>query len=495
MTIYKFLIPVLCSILVFGCGSPTIIQADDESPTQLEILPDYSDVVFPANIAPINFVIDTTFEKFQVVISSSAQGVAPIVLHGSEQQVDIPLSQWEKFRRDALGADFTISISLQNAQKRWTAYPVITNYLSKDSIDNYLTYRLIRPGYELFHRMGIYQRDLSSFDEDPIIENHSTLDRCMNCHSYAQQSADNMMLHVRGKDGGTIIRKGGKTYKVTGSAGDMITKATYPNWHPSGKFIGFSANLVQQIFHLAGSKSIEIIDSDSDIVIYDIERNAMITSEQVYGDAYRETYPDFSPDGRTIYFCRSKPMKEYAGAIDSILYSLCRASFDPTTGKIGDVTVLIDADSLGLSIAFPKPSPDGKYLMFNTLKYGVFPVHHPNAELNILDLASGEYAPATILNSPFSESYHSWSNTGRWYVLSSKRLDGQWARPFFAHFDPETGKFAKPFLMPQKRYDEYIDQINSYNIPQFVTSKIKNTKEITDISAQESEPVTKLIFN
>ena len=36
---------------------------------------------------------------------------------------------------------------------------------------SYIAYRLIDPGYQLWNEMGIYQRELASFDQEPILEN------------------------------------------------------------------------------------------------------------------------------------------------------------------------------------------------------------------------------------------------------------------------------------------------------------------------------------
>ena len=53
-------------------------------------------------------------------------------------------------------------------------------YVSKDKIDPFITYRLIAPGYEVWNRMGIYQRDLSSYEESPIYENTNINLICVN---------------------------------------------------------------------------------------------------------------------------------------------------------------------------------------------------------------------------------------------------------------------------------------------------------------------------
>ena len=84
-----------------------------------------------------------------------------------------------------------------------------------------------------------------------------------------------------------------------------------------------------------------------------------------------------------------------------------------------------------------------------------------------MDLETGEAAPAEALNSPETESYHSWSSNGRWVLLSSRRLDGRYTRLYIAHFDGE-GHFGKPFLLPQKRYAHNVLRLKSYNVPEFV---------------------------
>ena len=42
-------------------------------------------------------------------------------------------------------------------------------FVSEDDIDYGIAYRLIAPGYQSFSHIGIYERDLSSFDEVCLI--------------------------------------------------------------------------------------------------------------------------------------------------------------------------------------------------------------------------------------------------------------------------------------------------------------------------------------
>jgi hypothetical protein len=53
--------------------------------------------------------------------------------------------------------------------------------------------------------MGIYQRNISGFDEDVVIDNRMLTGNCMNCHSFSNYDPEIMMLHLRGKIAGTLV--------------------------------------------------------------------------------------------------------------------------------------------------------------------------------------------------------------------------------------------------------------------------------------------------
>ena len=107
---------------------------------------------------------------------------------------------------------------------------------------------------------------------------------------------------------------------------------------------------------------------------------------------------------------------------------------------------VLAAEQTGLSITFPKISPDGRSALVTMSKYGCFPIHHSHADLYMVDLETGSFRRLAI-NSDRCESYHSWSTNGRWIVFSSKRWDDLLARPFFAYVD-EDGKVYEPLVLP-----------------------------------------------
>jgi hypothetical protein len=81
----------------------------------------------------------------------------------------------------------------------------------------------------------------------------------------------------------------------------------------------------------------------------------------------------------------------------------------------------------------------------------------------------------TELNSPDVESYHSWSSNGHWIIFSSRRDDGSYTRPYIAYF--KDGKASKPFILPQKYPDFYMEFFKSYNIPEFMVNPVQISRK------------------
>ena len=128
---------------------------------------------------------------------------------------------------------------------------------------------------------------------------------------------------------------------------------------------------------------------------------------------------------------------------------------------------------MGKSVSFPRPSYDGKSLMFTLSDYGNFSIWHKEADLWSLDLSTGKIRPLSEVNSEDTESFHNWSGNSRWFVFSSRREDGLYTRLYIASVDG-NGQVGKPFLLPQKDPATYYSRSDySYNAPDFVNKPIK----------------------
>jgi hypothetical protein len=315
--------------------------------------------------------------------------------------------------------------------------------------------------------MGIYQRNLENFDEKPILENKSFGYGCLNCHSFSNNDPNNMMIHIRGIHGGTVISHKGKLTKVDTKTKYTLSAGAYPCWHPDGKHIAFSVNNINQFF-CSGETRIEVSDLFSDLIVYDVEKNTITTSPKVSSSS-RENLPVWSSDGKYIYYI-SAPVATNVIDRNYAKYDLMRIAFDVSTNVWGSVDTIIPSKKIGKSISFPKISPDGKFLMFCASDNGYFTIHHPQTDLYLLDLQTGEYHKMDI-NSPQTDSYHCFSSSGHWFVFSSKRLDGLFTRPYFSYLD-DSGKASKSFVLPQENPGFYDTFILNYNKPELITGEV-----------------------
>jgi Tol biopolymer transport system component len=247
----------------------------------------------------------------------------------------------------------------------------------------------------------------------------------------------------------------------------------YPYWHPSGRFCAFSTNKTLQTFHAAGPKRVEVYDNSSDVFVYDVKNHTVLLDTLTMQERWAENTPAFSPDGRWLYFTTAQ-CQSYPTDYDQERYSLCRVSFDAQTGRLGQqVDTLVSAALTDKSASWPRPSYDGRYVLFTQTDYGYFSVWHPEADLWLYDVQTRQSHPLTEVNSQEAESLHAWSSNSRWFLFTSRRDDGLFTRLYFSHITPD-GRVTKPFLLPQRNPKEYYRQLfYSYNTPDFTSRPVK----------------------
>ncbi|HBC79000.1 MAG TPA: hypothetical protein DCZ51_10250 [Bacteroidales bacterium] len=462
----NYIIFIISAAFFLSCSRPGNDLKEIE--TLPPIFPDYCDVVIPVNIAPLNFKICDYPEKTDALIEGAKESIK---IHGKDKVI-IPEYKWKRLLRNNTNGRLSITVYARR-DGRWYKYKPFNISIRGEPADPFIVYRLISPGYETWSEMGIYQRNLTSFDQDPIITNRLLPGACMNCHSFRANNPDDMMFHLRGINGGTILVQDGNSIKLNTKVKETISNCVYPYWHPSEDFIAFSVNNIQQVFHSVKEKRIEVFDSKSDIVVYDIRNNKLITSKIISSEESFETFPAFSHDGKSLYFCSAKKGIQ-PDNYNKIKYSLCRIDFNATTGSFGgNIDTLVSSYRTGKSVSFPRISPDGRTLVFTLSDYGNFSIWHREADLYQFDIQSGDFHPIDAVNSSESESYHSWSSNSRWMILSSRRLDGLYTRPFIT-YAAENGSFSKPFLVPQRNPDFYELLLRSFNVPEFVKDKVRS---------------------
>ena len=454
-------------ILFFASCNETVKDAKQEA-AQPQIYPDYIGVTIPVNIAPLNFGMTDEDALCLDAVITDRHGHT---LHSQgEESVEFDLDDWHALLGQNLGDSLSVIVSAKY-DDGWHTYRPFSVYVSPDSIDYGLCYRLIAPGYEVWSKMGIYERDLSSFDERALIEN-TQFEGCVNCHSFNRGNPADMSLHIRGPHGATLLRHsvGRDLQSLTAyntKTDQTLGLCVYPYWHPSGHYIAYSTNATSQLFHSADRNRAEVFDTASDLQVYDVDNNELLLSPLLKQDSVYETFPVFSADGRSLYFCAARALPEGSYHLDSLHYNLCRIDFDPATGTFGNsIDTIINAQHK--SISFPRPSFDGRFLCYTLSDYGQFSIWHHEADLWLLDLSTGQSIPMTEANSEDTESFHNWSTNSRWLVLSSRRDDGLFTRPYFCHVDAD-GNVSKAFMLPQRNPRRfYRERFLSFNVPEFI---------------------------
>lgn len=462
------LVLTLLVVLTACTGLPTTYTETTESVT---LVPDYQSITLPINIAPLNVLIDHEADDYRIHLHSK-KGTSLIV---KGKKASFPLKSWRRLLKANSGEDLLMDVYIKK-DGTWQHFPTVTNHIAPEPVDPYVVYRYLPPLYTTYEAMSIDQRDLTSFDTKSLYDSRlmssNTQFQCVNCHSFQDYNrTGNMQLHIRGDKGGTVIVQNGQHQKINLKAEGLVGGAVYPSWHPTQNLIAYSVNAIGQNFYTKKKDKVEVMDDKSDLILYDIDANRIIPVSM--SPDWLETFPYWSPDGRYLYFVAAyfKPaimntQAEIINKHNTIRYNLVRRPFDPSTMTFGPADTLISARESGKSCTFPRVSPDGRHLLFTMGEYGNFHIWHKSSDLYLMDLNTGTYEPASIINSPDVESYHSWSSNGRWVIFSSRRLDGGYTRLYLAYFD-NKGRFHKPFVLPQEDPDFYERTLKSFNIPEF----------------------------
>ena len=412
--------------------------------------------MIPPNIAPLNFLVEEPGVEYRVRIHG-AEG-EDIIIGSRNPSIVIPPRPWRRLLAENRGGRIVFDVYAKDGEGRWSRFHPFSNDVAREEIDSHLVYRLLGPVCSLYHNMGVYQRNLESYDQSPILTTDA-VDGCMNCHSFANNRPDLFALQVRpgmGKktvQGGMFVVRGGQAVELKTQSKAAPQRPSYIAWHPSGSVIAFSMTKTKQFFHGAGAEIREVYDQASHLAIVNLQTGAVSTSPGIADPAMQEAFPCWSADGKMLYFCRAKTL--WTGETPPRMEDLDKVKYDLMCVKYD-----VDKNELGLAGDRPggrRNRPEHRRAE-GVARRPLPAVLHgglrqllslPGRQRSVLDGSQEPQVPAAGVQQP-----------GKRIVallveqLAMDRLQQQARHPllsrlYFSYIDSK-GNAAKPFILPQK---------------------------------------------
>ncbi len=439
------------------------------------IKPDYSGLVIPPNIAPLNFSILEEGRRFHAVVRGE-KGNA-IHIDSRKAAIHIPEKAWRELLQANRGGTIRFEVHAEADKEGWHGFEAITNTVATDTVDSYLIYRKILPFHNAWGAMGLYQRNLQTFEETPLLENRRFKNDCCHCHSVCNNDPSRFSVAIRSQNfgNGLLVAQNGAVRKINGTVGFVA-------WHPSGRVLACSFNVPILILHSQKNDMRDIADLASWLGYLSPDGNEVKRIPTLYDENRLATFPAWSPDGKYLYCCSapklfSTPPEPGSTEYKKVKYDIIRVAYDVERDRWGPPETVLSAQKTGLSAAQIRLSPDGRWLSFCLCDYSCWPTYHPESDLYMIDLKAGgdpgQSVPRKLeLNSNQCESMHSWSTNSHWIVFSSKREAPLLNRPHLAFIDAQ-GKSSKPFIVPQQDPEFYDSYLKSYTIPLFASEPMR----------------------
>ena len=439
-----------------------------------EVFPPAQGTVIPSNIAPLNFIVKEEGERFFVRISGE-DNETEISISSSDPVITVPEKRWKKLLKANRTKRIVYDVYCYSKEK-WVRYASRYDTVAVDNIDPYLVYRKI-PLCLKWTYMCIYQRNVQSFEEEVLFHNRNNR-ACFNCHTFRRNNPKDLVLQIRSAEVGTPMllgttRDGDREIRGINLKSDHSHgKAGFSTWHPQEDIIAYSLDGFRLILYSGTLEPRQVGDVNGDLAIYSITDGKLSTPPVLATPDRIETFPEWSADGKFLYFS-SSPQLPFETHYRDMKCDLMSISYEAKTETWGELDTLLTAAEAGGSIIQTKCSPDGRFLLVTVAPYGHDPIDKIGAGLGLFDLKDSSFSRPELTQG-WIEGWHCWSLNSRWIVFNSKSLNKHFSRLNISHVD-SSGRIHRPFLLPRKDPSEYESSMIAYNKPELVTGRVEFT--------------------
>jgi Flp pilus assembly protein TadD len=401
--------------------------------------------------------------------------------------------QWEVMKRHSVDGRAVVSVVGRGSRDGTKVFfqGTVALSTSKDPLRDSIFYReVILPFSDAVKDPSRIRWRFGSVANDSappvVLEN---LPVCGNCHSF---SADGKVLGMDvdyGNDKGayalTRVAK-----EMTLATSDIITWSDYKRDLENPTFGLLSQVSPDSRFVVSTVKDRSVFVARPDLAfsqlffpvqgilaVYDSTTKAFSSLPGADDDAFVQSNPAWSPDGKFIVFARHRThhlqnlrdkqkalltpedCNEFVDGHTLFKFDLYQIPFNG--GKGGVAKPLAGASGNGMSNYFARFSPDGRWIVF--CQSNSFMLLQPDSKLYILPADGGEARPLRS-NTARMNSWHSWSSNSRWLVFSSK-ANSPYTQLFVTHID-ENGVDAPAVLLEHLTAPD-----RAANIPELVAAE------------------------
>jgi hypothetical protein len=333
------------------------------------------------------------------------------------------------------------------------------------STDPLIVYRLVTPLFSTWKTPDIKYYVVSTGESRMFLPGKDTY--CTNCHSFPGSTTVpvedlNMAIAVRSQVVLENSRRILGLYNFHRREGKALNiDSFFMGWRADGRKVAVTGGHGVLIRSLITLETQEFYVYSADIVIVDpgtLETQPLLGAGE---PGLMESFPNWSPDGRTIMFARAEEIsgRQYSER----RYDLYTVPY--SDGKGGKAEPVPGASHNGRSNFAPRYSPNGRWVVFNQCDFGS--LVSPTADLFIMSTEPGAVPRRLECNWEYAmDSHHSWSSNGRWLLFASKRDDGIFARLYVTEID-DDGHASPPVELPGQT-----EAMMCYNVPEFLRYEV-----------------------